>query len=212
MAIYHLALQVIRRSEGRSAVAAAAYRTGQLLYDLRDGTRHDYTNKAVAEAFTLVPEGADWALDRERLWNAVEVAERRRKSTLAREWEVALPAELSDAARSELVRQFAQDLVDRYRVAADVGVHAPDSKGDSRNWHAHVLITTRVVTADGMGKKTRVLDDIATGPKEVEAVRALWAARANEALHRVIDNLVRDGRVTRVALSAAHKRLLRRGH
>jgi hypothetical protein len=132
MAIYHLALQVIRRSEGRSAVAAAAYRTGQLLYDLRDGTRHDYTNKAVAEAFTLVPEGADWALDRERLWNAVEVAERRRKSTLAREWEVALPAELSDAARSELVRQFAQDLVDRYRVAADVGVHAPDSKGDSR--------------------------------------------------------------------------------
>lgn len=182
MAIYHLNLQVIRRSAGRSVVAAAAYRTGTCLFDLRDGVMHDYTRKAVAEAFTLTPAGVDWALDRETFWNAVEVAERRRKSTLAREWEVALPAELDPGARVALVRRFAQDLVDRYTVVADVGVHGPEPGGDARNWHAHVLIPTRMVTPEGMGKKTRVLDDIATGPKEVEAVRALWAARANEAL------------------------------
>ena len=78
---------------------------------------------------------------------------------------------------------FAAELVRRYGVAADVAIHAPSRDGDQRNWHAHVLTTTRAVAADGsLGAKTRALDDRKTGPAEVEALRALWARQVNQML------------------------------
>jgi hypothetical protein len=72
--------------------------------------------------------------------------------------------------------------VERYRVAVSVAIHAPGGKGDNRNYHAHILFTTREMLPDGLGKKTRVLDDKKTGPQEVTKLRELAADIINQAL------------------------------
>ena len=76
-------------------------------------------------------------------------------------------------------------MVSRFGVAADVAIHAPGQEGDHRNWHAHVLTTTRVVTAEGLGAKTRALDVVQTSGPAVEVLRALWAVQVNQALERI---------------------------
>lgn len=188
MAIFHLSVKTVSRAAGRSAVAAAAYRSGEKLYDERCGLEHDYTRKGGVERgagqFILAPEGADWAQDRSALWNGAERSEVRKNATVAREYELALPAELGARERAQLVRDFGGELVARYGVAVDVSIHRPERQGDQRNWHAHVLTTTREVGPEGFGAKTRVLDAKATGPAEVEQLRGSWAAHVNRALER----------------------------
>ena len=185
MAIFHLSVKAVSRKAGRSATAAAAYRAGQAIDCEREGRRHDYTRKqGVEHAEIIVPSEASWARDRSVLWNAAEAAEKRSNSTVAREYELALPAELPALARVALAREFAQAVSDRYGVAADIAIHAPGREGDHRNWHAHVLTTTRIVTAEGLGAKTRQLDDQKTGPEQVKELRSLWAEMANQALER----------------------------
>ena len=186
MASYHLSVKSISRSQGRSAVAAAAYRSGERLTDRRQGMEHDYTRKGGVEHTELVvPEGApEWAHSRNLIWNAAEAAENRKNSVVAREWELALPAELDEAGRRELALDFAQTLVERYRVAADVCIHAPHREGDQRNHHAHVMTTTREIGSEGFGAKTRILDVKQTASVEVSAMRELWAERQNAALER----------------------------
>lgn len=186
MASYHLSVKTIKRSAGRSATAAAAYRAGELIACAREGRVHDYTRKlGVEEAFILAPDEApDWAQDRAALWNAAEARETRANSVTAREWELALPAELDAIERRVLVMGFARELVARYGVAADVAIHAPHRDGDQRNHHVHVLTTTRTLTAEGLTDKTRVLDAKQTGGPEIEAMRARWAELQNLALER----------------------------
>ncbi len=81
-------------------------------------------------------------------------------------------------------RAFAAQLVERYGVAADVAIHAPHREGDQRNHHAHILTTTRVLSAEGLTDKTRVLDAALTGGPEIVAMRGVWAALQNHALER----------------------------
>ncbi|BDV36731.1 MobQ family relaxase [Methylocystis iwaonis] len=185
MAIYHLSVKTVSRSAGRSATAAAAYRAAEEIVCEREGRVHDYTRKqGVAHTEIIVPHDATWAVSREALWNKAELAENRKNSTVAREYEIALPAELSGPARIELARDFARAISERYGVAADIAVHAPNRHRDDRNWHAHILTTTRRVTADGLGAKTRILDDQKTGPAQVSQLRSLWAEMTNQALER----------------------------
>ena len=186
MASYHLSVKTVKRSAGRSATAAAAYRSGSVIACEREGRVHDYSAKrGVAETFIVAPADAPaWAQDRAALWNAAEARETRRNSVTAREWELALPSEISDAERSAIARDFAQALVDRYGVAADVAIHAPNREGDQRNHHAHVLTTTRTLGAEGLGAKTRILDAAQTGGAEIEEMRALWGQLQNRALER----------------------------
>ena len=145
---------------------------------------HDYTAKRGVEAcFILAPDDApSWAQDRAALWNAAEARETRSNSVTAREWELALPSEISDAARIEITRAFAAQLVERYGVAADVAIHAPHREGDQRNHHAHILTTTRVLSAEGLTDKTRILDAASTGGPEIEAMRGVWADLQNHVL------------------------------
>src|SRR5580692_7870381 len=180
---YHCSLKPVSRSAGRSVVAAAAYRLGQRLHDERYDITHDYTRRSgVESAFTALPiDSPEWARSPERLWNAAEQAEKRVNSTLAREIELALPAFLSPEDRRGITESFARELVDRYKVAVSVAIHQP-GKGDDRNYHAHILFTTREMTPDGLGKKTRVLDDRKTGPQEVLKLRELAADIINAAL------------------------------
>lgn len=187
MAIYHLAVKSVSRSTGRSAVAAIAYRAGVELVNERDGLVHDYTRRGgVEDAFIVAPEGAEWAQDRSALWNAAEAAEKRKDAKVAREYELALPAELDAGQRRELVLGFAEELRDRYGVAVDAAIHAPHDYGDDRNHHAHVMTTTRVVEADGLGAKTRQLDVRTSASAEVEAIRESWAERVNDALEQAL--------------------------
>ncbi|MBL8297938.1 MAG: MobA/MobL family protein [Rhodanobacteraceae bacterium] len=183
MAIYYSRLSTLSRSRGQSAVAAAAYRCGGKLKDERLERTHDYRRKGgVLDARMLAPADASWALDTSTLWNRAEKAEVRCNARTARELIVALPAELPQAAQIELAHTIGQDLVEQYRVAVLVAVHAPDKAGDDRNVHAHLMMTTREVRADGLGPKTRVLDDKTTGPAEAERMRENVAARINAAL------------------------------
>lgn len=179
MAIYHCSVKTVGRSKGRSAIAAAAYRAGVCLADERTGELYDYTRKRGVEYSELIfPDGV--SLTREQLWNAAESAENRKNSTLAREYELALPDELNPDQRQALVLDFSRHLVERYGVAVDAVIHAPGKGGDQQNHHAHILTTTRQVTPEGFGVKTRVLDDKKT--REIERVRAVWADMTNKAL------------------------------
>jgi hypothetical protein len=182
MASYHLSAKTISRSHGRSATGAAAYRSGARIADERTGVLHDYRRRrGVEAAFLLLPANApDWASDRARLWNAAEQAETRKNSTVAREFEIALPAELDAEQRQRLAADFARELVFRHGCAADVAIHRPGRTGDSRNHHAHVLLTTRRLTAAGFGAKTRELDDLKSG--EIGRWRARFADLQNERL------------------------------
>ena len=186
MASYHLSVKTIQRSAGRSATAAAAYRHAERIACEREGRVHDYRAKSGVEtSFLLAPLDAPaWAHHRQALWNAAEARETRSNSVTAREWELALPAELDGEGRRLLVEGFARELVARYGVAADVAIHAPHREGDQRNWHAHVLTTTRSLTAEGLTDKTRVLDAKQTGGPEIEHMRARWAEMQNHALEQ----------------------------
>ena len=186
MASYHLSVKTIKRSAGRTATAAAAYRVGERIECQREGRIHDYTRKqGIEETFIIAPDNApDWAQDRAALWNAAEASETRSNSVTAREWELSLPFEISAEVRSQITREFAEQLVSRYGVAVDVAIHAPNREGDQRNHHAHVLTTTRQLEPDGFTTKTRVLDSAKTGGAEIEQMRGVWAELQNRALER----------------------------
>lgn len=187
MASYHLSVKTIKRSAGRSATAAGAYRAGERIECQREGRVHDYTRKqGIEETFIVTPENApDWAQDRASLWNEAEASETRRNSVTAREWELSLPFEISAEVRSQITREFASELVSRYGVAVDVAIHAPHREGDQRNHHAHVLTSTRKLEAEGFTTKTRVLDSAKTGGVEIAQMRGVWAELQNRALERV---------------------------
>ncbi|MDX8327431.1 Ti-type conjugative transfer relaxase TraA [Agrobacterium tumefaciens] len=195
MAIYHLSTKPVSRSSGRSAVASAAYRCAVLLVNQRDGLVHDFTRKEGVEHNEIVlPQGvsADWALDRSTLWNAAEFAEKRKDARVAREFEIALPHELSAEGRLKAARAFAQDLANRYGAAVDFAIHSPSEHGDIRNYHAHVLMTTRQVGKAGLGEKTvlehnnaRLLaNGMATTDMQLRDIRQSWEGIANRQLQR----------------------------
>jgi ATP-dependent exoDNAse (exonuclease V) alpha subunit len=182
VAIFHLSVKTISRSAGRSATAAAAYRAGVKITDERTGDIHDYTRKGGVEFTELVlpTDAPEWAADRAALWNAAEQKETRKNSTVAREFEIALPDELTPAERQRLAHDLAREIVERHGCAADVAIHAPGADGDHRNHHAHILLSTRRLGPDGFTEKTRELDDQKTGPQLVTQWRERFASLQNE--------------------------------
>ena len=193
MAIYRLSMEPLSRQNGRSATASAAYRSGSKIHDQRTGMTWDFTRRSgVEHAEIVLPASASdashWAHDRSALWNAAELSEKRKDARTAREYGLALPHEFTRAQQIELVRRFSRELASRYHVAVDFAIHLPHSYGDDRNIHAHVLTTTRAVTATGLGAKTAMElsnTDLAKqgleAPKrQLETLRAYWADIQNE--------------------------------
>lgn len=177
MAIFHLSAKLICRSDGRSATAAAAYRSGMCIHDARTGMTFDYSRrKNVAWRAIAAPDNASpWVLDREKLWNVAEQSEKRRDAQVAREIEVAIPLELSHAARQMLIAEFVQnEFVDRGMVA-DIAVHDNDG-----NPHCHILLSLRELLPDGFGLKVRNWND----KQLLEGWRESWAEHCNKALTR----------------------------
>ena len=148
MATYHFSARIIKRSQGKSAVAAAAYRAGDRYYDERLGRSWDYTNKSVAHSEILTPDHAgEWAKDRDSLWNTVQQKERQFWSTgqLARDLEIALPRELSLEENSTLIREFAQrNFVDKGMIA-DINIHIEKASDGENNPHAHIMLTMKPI-------------------------------------------------------------------
>jgi ATP-dependent exoDNAse (exonuclease V) alpha subunit len=131
-----------------------------------------------------------WARSRERLWNTAERAEKRHNSRLAREYQVMLPVELDAPRRVALARAFAREIAERYKVAVDLAVHEPRPDADPRNFHAHLLTTTREVTPAGLGAKAgldmhareRRRHGLPDHSQEFTNVRERWATLTNDAL------------------------------
>lgn len=186
MAIYHLHVQTLSRGKGRSATAAAAYRAGERIVDVRTGEVHDYTRKGgVFHREVLLPQGAaPWMSDRSQLWNAVELSEKRSDSRVAREMDVALPRELPRALMLELGVSWVRSEAVGLGMVADVCFH--DLDGD--NPHFHVLLTTRKVDEGGFGAKVRSWDGwgrrSSPNGSLVERWRESWGLAANEMLAR----------------------------
>ena len=139
--------KVISRGTGRSAVAAAAYMSCSRIYNDYDGVQHDYTRKqglVWQQVFLPAMTPAEWS-NREVLWNAVEEAEKTKDSRLAREFVVALPAELKRDEWIALLTDFIRVNFVTEGMCADVCIHDTDG----HNPHAHIMLTVRPLTKDG---------------------------------------------------------------
>lgn len=184
MAIFSVEVKSLSRSKGDSATAAAAYRAGLCVED-PSGARHDYSKKGgVLSVDMLAPDGAPaWATDPHQLWAKVEEGATRKNARVAREVRAALPHELTPEQRRGLAKDLGQLLVERYGVAAQVAIHAPEKDGDNRNFHTHILITPRQVCPDGFGNSAaKVLDEYKAGAQELKDLRAAIGERINAAL------------------------------
>ena len=161
IAIYHCSIKIVSRGKGKSAVAAAAYRSGEKLTNEWDGLTHDYTKKGgVVHSEILLPAHAPPAFsDRSTLWNSVELSEKSNNAQLAREVEIALPVELSREEQTRLVREYCSSQFVSKGMIADFNLH--DTGGG--NPHAHILLTMRPLDENGAwlpkSKKEYVLDE-----------------------------------------------------
>ena len=147
MAIYHLEAKMVSRGAGRSAVAASAYLSCSRMLNDYDGVQHDYTRKQglAWQAVFLPPMAPPEWQDREKLWNAVEEAEKTKDSRLAREFVVALPIELSREEQIELLQEFIREQFISDGMCADAAIHDTDG----HNPHAHILLTVRPLDEQG---------------------------------------------------------------
>ena len=160
MALYSMRITQVKRSKGQSAVAAAAYRAGEKLFDERTQRTHDYSRRhGVERTEIMLPDDApEWVrgLSREALWNAVEAAEKRKDSQPARELRIMIPRELPPEERIQVIRDFLQRSFVSKGMIVDVAWHNKISETDGLEQpHAHALMTTRVLTDSGFGKKSR---------------------------------------------------------
>lgn len=183
MAIYHLSVKVISRGKGDSIVAAAAYRSRSVLDDERTGQRHDY-RRAGAVLFSAIyapKEAPEWVRHRSTLWNAVEASEGRKDARLAREFELALPHELSLEQNRWLVQDFVRENFTRKGYVADVNIHPAHDEGDGRNIHAHVLVSMRKLEG---GSFARLQDRSLNGKAQLGTWRQSWERLVNHHLAR----------------------------
>ena len=146
MAIFHMSFSNISAGKGRSAIASAAYRSGEKLFDDKEGRSYFYARPVMPESFILTPKNAPkWANDRQKLWNEVEKKDRKANSRYAKEFNVALPVELANEEQKALITKFVQETFVDKGMVADVAIH----RDHEENPHAHVMLTNRPFNPDG---------------------------------------------------------------
>ena len=183
MAIFHFSSQVISRKDGRSAVAAAAYRAAEKIVDARTGEIHDYIRKSgVVGGAIFLPGGG--TMNRTELWNSVEEKHKRGDAVVAREIEISLPNELTAAQRQDLAFAYGKELSEKYGIATDACIHERPG-----NNHMHLMLSACYVAPDGtMGKKCVELDPIHCQRAKIENLmdtqRPRWQELCNEALEK----------------------------
>lgn len=196
MAMFHLSTKTISRKTGRTATAAASYRAGEKIECQRTGLVHDYTRKkgVMASSAFLFDGNKKVELNRQDLWNVAEKSEKRKDARTAREIVVNLPHELSHTQRLALVDDFTKSLAKGLGVAIDYAIHEPNRHGDDRNYHAHILMTTRQATMENgvlaLGAKSNIeLENKALKAKglpstqqQITSIRKDWADYTNHHL------------------------------
>ncbi|WP_332634661.1 MobQ family relaxase [Halalkalibacter flavus] len=184
MAIYHFSGQVIKRSAGRSSVACASYRSGEKLTDERENKTFDFRREVQPDSFILLPEHAPKEyMNREVLWNAVEKSEKRMDAQVAREFNVALPVELSHKQQKSLTTRYVQEQFVNRGMIADVAIH----RDDPANPHFHVMLSMRPLNKDGTwGKKREGNKKVVNWDERItlETWRKEWSTYANRELER----------------------------
>ena len=201
---WHFQSKILKRSENKNAIAAAAYRAGEALKDEKTGKVFDYSRRQKILATEIIaPENAPaWVHDRTTLWNRVEASEKRKDAQLARELEIALPHELDDAARADLVRDFCRRNFAAAGMIADMAVHGP-GKGDQRNHHAHIMLTMRHVGPEDFAGKAREWN----ANELLDHWKEDWEKSCNEALRKANKSTRLDRRSIKKRYEAELKKL-----
>jgi len=178
VAIYRLSSKSISRSKGQSAVASASYRSAEKLYDERIKKQFDYSKKhGVSHTEILLPENIpEQFKDRSTLWNEVEKSEKRINSELAKEYQLALPLEVSTEEKIKLVKDFANEQFVKKGLGVDLAFHHLNDE----NPHCHLMVTTREITAEGLGAKLRFFKD----RQYLIDLRKDWEISINRCLER----------------------------
>lgn len=181
MAIYHCSIKTISRGKGQAVLASLAYRIGQNLTCERYGKTFKYQNRqnSIEHVDLFLPRSTTdlTFYNHENLWNKVEARETKSNSQLAREIVVAIPSELSEIERIQLVQKQCQWLVDKYNVAVSVALHKPNDI-EQKNYHAHIMFTTRELKNNEFGEK------IEFKKEQVKELRKVWEVLANKALEQ----------------------------
>ena len=186
MAIYHLSAKPVQRSKGHSVVAKMAYRAGEKLQDDRTGKTHDYRKKGkngVLHTEIITPQGVT-VPERNTLWNMAEQAEKRKDACLGKEYEFNLPHELDHQDRIAICDEMGEWLADEYSIAVDYAIHAPNKRSDQRNYHCHMMTTTRKITNDGLTEKADIEKAGRKRKDDLKAIRAKFADVVNSHLER----------------------------
>lgn len=177
MAIFHLDFKIVKRSEGMTSVAKAAYHARTRITDDRIGQVFDFSHRTDLHGhIILAPVSAPAHIVESSsvLWNEVERVERQQNGQTARYFDVAIPVELNNDDKKKLVAEYCQkNFVDKGMIA-DIVFHDLDGK----NPHAHVMLTLKTITAAGFGKKDRSWND----KKMVVQWRESWATMSNSYL------------------------------
>ena len=194
--ICHFAVNSIQRSTGRSVTAAVAYRTCSKIVDDRTGEVFDYSRKKGLEyTENVFPKDiANQKCTISELWNTIEKSEKRKNSIVGREYVIALPEELDKDNRKKLAIEFTKYISNKYKIIANVAIHVPGKDNDVRNYHAHIMTSTREITSNGFGEKTRILDCKSTSQKEIIDLRNVWAEMGNRYLEATQSNRRMDAR------------------
>ncbi|MDV0880483.1 MobQ family relaxase [Enterobacter cloacae] len=177
MAIYHLSFKICKRSDGKSSVYLSAYQNRQNIKDNRTGATWDYSKKPGFDGSLILAPATtpEWLIvDSATLWNAVESTEKRKDAQLSRYFDVALPKELDNQQKKDLVIKYCQENFVDAGMIVDIAFHDLDSE----NPHAHVMLTMREITPDGFGKKVREWND----NQLLESWRKNWEKTANLSL------------------------------
>ena len=189
MAIFHLAHGFLKRGSGASSVAKAAYNSGQKIEDNKGSTAFsDYTRKGgvLCNEICLPSGSPQWADNRGELWRRLEAREdkstRRADAILGHNIDVALPCELTLEQNIFLMKDFVREQFARHGYAVDWSIHAPDPRGDDRNFHGHILVPLRKIEGESFGKKDRYTKQQLS--QKVTGLRKSWAALTNRHLKR----------------------------
>ena len=161
---FHFSVNIISRGKGKSAVASAAYISGEKIKNEWDGVTHDYTKKhgVISKEIFLPDHAPEEYKDRKTLWNSVELFEKNSNAQLARNFIISLPKELSIEENKKMIEEYVQNNFVKEGMIVDLAIH-DESREGNQNIHAHIMTIVRPINEDGTwgqkSKKEYILDE-----------------------------------------------------
>ncbi|HER7640353.1 TPA: MobA/MobL family protein [Streptococcus pyogenes] len=161
---FHFSVNIISRGKGKSAVASAAYISGEKIKNEWDGVTHDYTKKqgVISKEIFLPDHAPEEYKDRKTLWNSVELFEKNSNAQLARNFIISLPKELSIEENKNMIEEYIQTNFVKEGMIVDLAIH-DESREGNKNIHAHIMTIVRPINEDGTwgqkSKKEYILDE-----------------------------------------------------